>query len=373
VADLVQRIKDHPFVAHLLRALDRFNGRLGSQFAAAITYFSVLAMVPVLMFGFSMLGMTVTVLRPDLFDLAVSAITDQLGSGDGAKKIVTVAENALDAWRTVGLMAILPAAYAGAGWIGNLRKAVDAMWRPSFDITPPGSGLVGMVLDLLKNLAILVGLLVLGGFTIVASSATSGLLGALLRLLGVSLDGTTGSVLLVVAGVALSLLTGWLLFAYLYMTLPTERRPFREVAQGAVFGGIGLAVLQFFAGRLTQVFSSNAAIQVFGPVIVTMLAFNIFASIVMLGAAWTATADDSVETRPAVVDAGEPDAVLIGPGEMAELVGPPMVPEKIAQRGVKVGMGLGWLSGAATGLGIGAVIGRLLAGWVHWRRRRRMR
>ena len=44
MGDLVQRIKQNPVVAHFLRALDRFNDRLGGQFAAAITYFSVLAM-----------------------------------------------------------------------------------------------------------------------------------------------------------------------------------------------------------------------------------------------------------------------------------------------------------------------------------------
>lgn len=41
----------------------RFTARLGNQFAAAMSYFSVLSLVPILMFGFSMLGLTLTVLR----------------------------------------------------------------------------------------------------------------------------------------------------------------------------------------------------------------------------------------------------------------------------------------------------------------------
>lgn len=371
MGDLVQRIKDNPFVAHLLRAVTRFNERLGSQFAAAITYFSVLAMVPVVMFAFAMLGMTLTVLRPDLLDQVASTITDQLGSGESAEGVVKVVENALRTWQVVGGTAIAAAAYAGAGWVGNLRKAVDAMWRPSFDITPPGSGPVGAVLDILRNLGILIGLVLFGLLTLAASSASTGLLATILGLVGFSLQGSVGSVTLVLVGFVLSLLTGWLLFVYLYTVLPTERRPFREVAQGALFGGIGLAVLQYFAGILTGAFSRNAAAALFGPVIITMLALNVFATIVMLGAAWTATAADTSLVRPALVDTGEPGATLLGPGAMAELTGPPMVPEKVAQRGVKVGMGLGWLSGAATGIGIGAIVGRVLAGWVHWRRRRR--
>ena len=39
---LVEQVKAWPSVAHLLRAADRFNDRMGSQFGAAITYFSFL-------------------------------------------------------------------------------------------------------------------------------------------------------------------------------------------------------------------------------------------------------------------------------------------------------------------------------------------
>jgi membrane protein len=33
--------------AHFIRALERFNDRLGSQFGAAITYFSFLSLIPI--------------------------------------------------------------------------------------------------------------------------------------------------------------------------------------------------------------------------------------------------------------------------------------------------------------------------------------
>lgn len=37
---LAERIKQLPVIAHLIRAAERFNDRLGNQFGAAITYFS---------------------------------------------------------------------------------------------------------------------------------------------------------------------------------------------------------------------------------------------------------------------------------------------------------------------------------------------
>ncbi len=104
-----------------------------------------------------------------------------------------------------------------------------------------------IVLDTVKNLGILIGLVLVGGLSVAASSLTSGVLGAVLTAVGIA---TLNSVVTVLIGVILSLLTGWLLFVYLYTVLPTERRPFREVAQGAVFGGLGLAILQYFAGLL---------------------------------------------------------------------------------------------------------------------------
>ncbi len=50
---LIERIKAWPSVAHLLRAAERFNDRLGSQFGAAITYFSFLSLIPILMVSFA--------------------------------------------------------------------------------------------------------------------------------------------------------------------------------------------------------------------------------------------------------------------------------------------------------------------------------
>ena len=43
-------------IKHLIRAITRYGDRLGSQFAGAMTYFSFLSLVPILMVGFSIGG-----------------------------------------------------------------------------------------------------------------------------------------------------------------------------------------------------------------------------------------------------------------------------------------------------------------------------
>lgn len=42
VTETAEKIQRRPMIAHLLRATERFNDRLGNQFGAAITYFSFL-------------------------------------------------------------------------------------------------------------------------------------------------------------------------------------------------------------------------------------------------------------------------------------------------------------------------------------------
>ncbi len=352
-------LKRRPRVAHLLRAVERFQTRLGTQFAAAITYFSVLAVVPILMFAFSLLGLTVVVIDPSLITQATTVIQHQVGNAQSAEKVVQVITDTLASWREVGTVAIIPAAYAGAGWVGNIKRAVNAMWRDSFDITEDQPNIL---IDTAKNLVILLGLLLLGAATMVISLAVTAAKDWLLGLVGLTGSGlaawvTTG------VGMLMSLLVGWLLFCYLYTVLPTTRRGLRAVSHGALFGSLGLILLQYGAGLLIPVFSQNRASVIFGPAIVGILSLNLFAILVMLGAAWAATSVED-EQREIQADPGEPDAVLTPIAQRQEL----MVPHRTARRGVRVGLGVGYLLGGATGLGIGAVVGRVLAGLARRRR-----
>ncbi len=70
-------------MAHLLRAVQRFGTAARLPVRAAITYFSVLALVPILMLAFAILGFVLTVLRPDLHRCSVvDAVTGALGQTD---------------------------------------------------------------------------------------------------------------------------------------------------------------------------------------------------------------------------------------------------------------------------------------------------
>jgi membrane protein len=295
VQEKVKAVRQVPAVAHVLRMNTRYVTRLGNQFAGAITYFSLLAMVPILMFAFSACGFTLTVLRPDLLERVQAAIMVQLQGApeDLQAQLTGLIEGLLRNWASVGLVGLFSSMYSSAGWAGNLKSAVRAQTRPLFDMKERKHFIL---MEVLLNFAILLGLLVILAVTFALAVMATSLTGTIVHWL--ALDKVPGiSVLLRIVGPILSAIAGWAMFVYLYKVLPEQTFPFRIIAWGALIGSAGLFVLQYLTGFLMGKFSGNPAAAVFGPVIVLMLFFNLFARLNLYVAAWIATS-----VQPAVAD-----------------------------------------------------------------------
>jgi membrane protein len=174
MATWVERMKQRPWLAHLLRAFEHFNLRLGIQLGAAVTYYSVLAVVPVLMLGFSITGFVLTIVRPDLVEPLASAIADTLGSADPAAKdnIKALMERALGSYTAIGIVGLATALYSGAGWMGTLRDAIRAQWRQDFDLRFVYRNIV---VKTVVNLVTLVGVIVAVAVTFGLASLSTAL------------------------------------------------------------------------------------------------------------------------------------------------------------------------------------------------------
>lgn len=412
----IEALVRRPAVAHILAALDRYNKRLGPQFAAAVTYFSVLSLVPILMFAFAMLGLTLTVLRPDLLDMVKDMVFSTLGETPGldegagggslATKIVGIINNSLANWQGIAVVAFLTAAYSGSNWIGKLKKAFRAMWRDKFS---EASETKNFFLELVENLFIFFGLLLsfLLAFTVTGAGGafSDWVIGWL------NLEHVPGiELLLRISSIALVLIASWLLFAFLFMVLPGEGAPVKVWLIGTIAGAVLVTALQQVAGLLIGIFSGNNAASVFGPVIIIMLLFNLLATIILMVAAWVGTEDTwpewqrakdrakqtgaeeadelsglDPETEPIAKPVDEADsprsraeqirlerwaarkpldelrAVNFDPeNPPAQPEEIPSVPQDVAARSVKASLGIGWGVGAATGMGIGAAVAALL-------------
>jgi membrane protein len=96
-----------------------------------LTYCSFLAVVPILMVAFSVAGF-ILASQPALLAGLRDDIAQQLSEGL-SDTITGVLDTAVDARLTVGLIGLAIALYSGISWMGNLRAAIQAMWRPDFD------------------------------------------------------------------------------------------------------------------------------------------------------------------------------------------------------------------------------------------------
>lgn len=394
-----------------MAGLDRFGKRLGPQFAGSITYFSVLSMIPVLLFGIAVAGLVFTVFRPDLLQEVQDFLLQQLGTAGGpvdadnpteeeqfAQTVSNFVTETFNGWRGVFGISILTAAYSGSNWVKNLKHAVRAMWKDSF---AEAAEKAGFVKELISNLLIFFGLLLSIAIALGVTAAGQ-LPEQIIDWLG--LENVPGiGLLLQVASVAVSLLASWLLLAFVFTVLPGERTKLGTFLRGTFAGAVLLTALQQVAGRLVGLLSDNPSAGVFGPIIILMIVFNLLATIILMISAWIGTAetweaarakkearqaagiDDEDETGIDEQDQTNGDEIremsasVVSARHRAERWAATQDPESlrnvnydpstvvledpdatvkqgVAARSVRLGMGVGYGVGAATGVGLGAIV-----------------
>lgn len=344
------RFSQRPLVAHLLRTVDRFTVRGGSQFAAAIAYFSVLSLVPILMLAFSGLGLALTVFFPDYLAYLEDWLNRNLGGyGDLGQTVLNIVSTSLSNWAAIGLVGLAISFWSGANWMGNLKRAVRSLMREDYD-NPPKA--LPLPLDLLANFGALLILFLGVGLIWSATVATTNFGEQVGAFLGVV--GSPGWTLLAqtVTGL-LSLALATLLFWWMFRWFALTAVPTRLMWIGAFIGAVGLIVLQLLAGYLIQAFSRSLAASLSVPLVVTMLFLNLFATLILYVAAWLATYDPP-STEPEPEAESEPEAVESKPGQL-------YVSSEVARKSMGVGLTAGYGIGAATGLGLGALIAAVAA------------
>lgn len=278
------------WVQHLKRAAGRFGERLGSQFAAAITYFSFLALVPIIMVGFSVAGFVLSS-QPDLLNKLQAQVAKQV-PGSLGPTISDALNSAVGARFSVGIIGLVLALYSGIGWMGNVRQAVQAQWRPDFDEDQEIAN-TSFLKNLWTNLWMLAGL----GLALVVSLALSSIGNAfateILKLLGVSDVGWLKPVVSVVA-ILLAIAADVLIFMWVYSMLPPKnmKGTRKALVRGSLIAAVGFEVLKFaLTNILPRALSGGASGKVFGPIIGLLAFFNLVATLVLFVAAWISTAE----------------------------------------------------------------------------------
>jgi membrane protein len=316
----------YAWLDHLVRAGTRYTERHGDHYAAAMTFFSVLSLVPLLMIAFAVAGY-VLFFNPALLQELRDGIVENVPEGL-AETITGVIDQAIAQRGAVGLLGLLAALYSGIGWMSNLREALTEQWA---QVPETPSMLKRILFDLLALAGLGLALVVSFAITGVAAGATR----AVLSFLGLA-DDAWAQVLLGVLGVLLGLAANWLIFLWVIARLPRQHATFRSAAKAALLGAIGFEILKrIMTFYLTSVTGSPSG-AVFGSVL-GLLVFVYFVSrFVLFITAWAATSRENEQEEPApvpgpavirpevVVHSG-PDARtaagLLGAGAIAGLLG----------------------------------------------------
>ena len=162
---------------HVMRAQERYQDSKGDFYAAGITYFTIFALFPLLMVAFSIAGF-VLASQPDL----LAEVTDKIKStvsGDLGDQLVELMDSAIKSRTSVGIIGLATAAWAGLGWMANLREALSQMWGLLRQDTP------GFVRTKLSDLLAIAGLFAAIIVTVVLSAlGNSGLMKQVVEWLG---------------------------------------------------------------------------------------------------------------------------------------------------------------------------------------------
>jgi membrane protein len=274
----------HEWLDHMVRAGVRYTERHGDHYAAAITFFSVLSLVPLLMIAFAAAGY-VLFFNPDLLNKLLASITENVPPGL-SDTIDQVIKQAIDQRGAVGFLGLLAALYSGIGWMSNLREALSEQWAQ----VPATPALPKRILFDLLTLGGL-GLALVGSFAI--TGAVAGFAEDLLGLVGLADEGWALFLLGIVAN--------WLIFLWVIARLPREHATLRSAAKAALLGAVGFELLKIIMTYYLSSVTSSPSGAVFGSFL-GLLVFVFFASrFVLFVTAWAATSRENEQEEPVPV------------------------------------------------------------------------
>ncbi|WP_184690065.1 inner membrane protein YhjD [Saccharothrix tamanrassetensis] len=276
--------RERPWLDHLFRAAQRYTEQYGAHYAAAVTYFSVLSLVPMLMIGFAVAGFVLSS-QPGLLDELKGSIAEAV-PGSLGDTINGVVNQAVQSKGTVGVFGLLGAAYSGLGWMSNLRDALTAQWGHAKEDLP---FLKTALKDLLALVSLGLALVVSFGLTAVGS----GFAHEVLEFIG--LDGVWwAEALLKVGTIILALAANWLVFLWVLAKLPRKAVGWRSALKGAAAAAIGFEVLKQVGTIYLSTVTSSPAGVAFGPIIGVLVFANLVAQFLLFITAWTATARENL-------------------------------------------------------------------------------
>lgn len=347
-------------VDHAVRAIDRNSEVLGSQIAAAVTYFGFLSFFPLLAIAFAAVGY-ISAVYPAAQDNVTQAIQDAFPSLIGTREGQINVQDIIDAKAGAGLIGLVGLLYSGLGWLDALRDGLKRVFG-TLDVT------VSFIKKKLTDIAVLVAL----GVSLLLSLAVSSTATAATTLVlsAVGLDKSmVALVVLKVLTVAVALLGDTVIFGILLSRLSGAHLPFRQVRSGALLAAIGFEVLKLLGTFLIGKTTSNPIYATFGVVVGLLVWMNFMSKLLMFAAAWTVTQPYSLEPGSLLEEGAGRSTGFAASTEPVHAVAPSDYERVPVGQVVRVSAPTG--SGGLRGSLLGAVVGAGVTAMVVRLRRRR--
>jgi membrane protein len=275
---------------HVMRAQERYQNCKGDFYAAGITYFTIFALFPLLMVAFSIAGF-ILVGEPGLLAEITAKIKSTV-SGEYGDQLVELMQRAIDSRTSVGIIGLATAAWAGLGWMANLREALSQMWG-ILRQEPPG-----FLRTKLSDLIAIAGLFAAIALTVALTAVgSSGLMKQVVEWLGLQ-DLPGMSIALRVASICVSILVSWLLFTWMIARLPRESISFRSAARAGLMVAVAFEIFKLVASIYLESVVTGPAGAAFGSVLGLMVFAYITARMILFATAWAATSRDNLGVEP---------------------------------------------------------------------------
>jgi membrane protein len=328
---LVSGLRDKPWVRTALDSWERLRVTNGNLYAAAITYFSLLALFPLLLLAVSIAGFVLHA-NPETLQKLFDKLSTQAPGAVGSTLHDSI-QAAINARTSLGILGLIGVLFTGLGWIGNLRAAMDAIWERQ----PPKENPVKQrLINLLILAALGLGALVSLGLTALWSALSHDVLGWL------GLDNVPGmGTLLGFAGIVVTLVADSVIFFLLLTRLPRADVPSRTGLRGAVLAALGFEILKIAGTYTIAATAGSPTAGPFAGLLAVLIWLQLVARWTLFCAAWTA---ERTLRRPAAPAPALPPVADTAPVEPAAALSP-----------ATVGVGL---------VGAGAVAGAVVTAYV---------
>lgn len=256
------------------KAVEGFFSHHGTQLAAAMSYYSLLSLVPAAIVLAAVFGLVLDngEARTHVIDgiLDIVPLTEDQGRSDLENLIDGVNRNA----QTLGIAALVGLLFTASALMGSVRTGVNI----AFGERAPRAPLASKGLDILFVLGL--GLLVAVSLAITLGRGFAIHIGQNLGVPGDVIDWTLGA-----AGIVLPLVVSIAVYAVVYVVIPVRKVRLRDVWPAVLFAAVVYELVKRgFAVYLENFANYNAVYGSLGAVIAFLVFIYIAAVVLLIGA-----------------------------------------------------------------------------------------